>query len=154
MDIIFPRHNMMKRAAMITASQGSEAFHMSEKITVAILLLIIGASLSIAFMILFEPFKQSSEVVVIKMGTVPGEFAPKGFYDPEVVIVKKGTAVTWNNIDRYPHSVDGYFDNVRVSVWISPGETWTYVFKEPGTYEYECMPCFCNPMKGKVIVID
>lgn len=75
---------------------------------------------------------------------------PANDYSPNVITVPLGATVVWTNKDDVPHTVtkDGMFD----SGMLAQGDSWSYTFTEPGTYEYYCIP---HPwMKGKVIVSD
>ena len=69
-------------------------------------------------------------------------------FKPSILTVPVGTKVTWTNKDGDQHTVTsatGLFDGS-----ISFGQSYSYIFTVPGTYEY-----FCNPhpdMTGKVIV--
>ena len=70
-------------------------------------------------------------------------------FDPAVTKVSGGTAVAWRNDDSAPHTVsatDGSFD----SDTLDPGKDFSFVFDEPGTYDYRCN---IHPeMKGTVEV--
>jgi len=77
--------------------------------------------------------------------------ALKGIYDPATLEIYVGDTVVWVNEDIRPHSVE--FENRMTDpMWIKPGDKWSYTFSAPGVYNYRCMPCFCNPMTGKVVV--
>jgi plastocyanin len=68
---------------------------------------------------------------------------------PVNVTIPSGTTVTWTNLDSILHTVtsqDGTFD----SGLFGQGESFSYVFNEPGEYDYYCIP---HPyMTGKVTV--
>jgi plastocyanin len=70
-------------------------------------------------------------------------------YDPAEVTVTAGHAVSWKNGGQQPHTVtaeDGSFDSGAKN----PGQEWSNVFKDPGTFAYKCTQ---NPaMKGTVKV--
>jgi len=75
------------------------------------------------------------------------------FY-PDILTVRKGTTVTWINMDPVPHTVEagthekptGKFE----SQLLGRMESFSYTFTEPGTYVYHCDP---HPyMTGKIIV--
>ncbi|HII53762.1 hypothetical protein AUJ13_03985 [Candidatus Micrarchaeota archaeon CG1_02_49_24] len=75
-------------------------------------------------------------------------------FSPDLVTVKAGATVTWTNEDSAPHSikpeseVSGVFDN---SGTLGTGGSYSFVFANPGTYEYSCGT---HPtMKGKVVVV-
>ncbi len=75
--------------------------------------------------------------------------AIKGFaFDPVDITVKQGDTVVWTNEDPAPHTVKFDF---TVSQMLNKGDTFTYTFKEKGTFEYVCG---IHPfMKAKVTVI-
>jgi plastocyanin len=67
----------------------------------------------------------------------------------ETLEVPVGTTVEWINGDAFPHSIaaeDGSFQSPD----IAPGETFTFTFTEPGTYNYLCG---IHPtMRGTIVV--
>jgi copper-containing nitrite reductase len=72
------------------------------------------------------------------------------YYSPQTITVVIGVnnTVSWINNDNAPHTVTdtGIFD----SGIIQPGQSWTYAFTTPGTYQYHCS---IHPwMTGTVIV--
>jgi len=78
------------------------------------------------------------------------EVTIEGFaFKPAEITVPVGSVVTWRNRDGVTHTVtarDKSFDSGS----LSDGETFSYTFKEKGTFEYYCMS---HPyMNGKVIV--
>ena len=70
-------------------------------------------------------------------------------YAPASVTIPPGTAITWVNKDSVAHTAtsrDGVFD----SGLLGRDQTFSYVFTNPGEYEYYCIP---HPyMTGKIIV--
>lgn len=78
------------------------------------------------------------------------------FFVPNAINVKAGTTLTFANVDGNIHTVtsvkagtsepDGIFD----SGMIKGGESFTYKFEKPGTYEYFCS--IHTGMKGTVNV--
>lgn len=79
-------------------------------------------------------------------------------YSPRVLTVAVGTTVTWTNDDGVVHTVtsgesdgtsgepDGFFDSGDME----EGDTFSFTFDQPGTFEYFCIP---HPwMTGTVIV--
>ena len=70
-------------------------------------------------------------------------------YAPYEFIASVGDTITWINDDDTPHTVtanDYSFD----SGTLRKGDTWSYTFTEPGTYNYFCEP---HPwMEGVIIV--
>jgi amicyanin len=75
-------------------------------------------------------------------------------YSPEKITVKKGTTVTWENLDLAPHTVtveEGEGPGPDSELF-GKGEKYSYTFNEAGTFPYYCKP---HPyMKGEVVVIE
>jgi plastocyanin len=75
-------------------------------------------------------------------------------FDPKEITIKAGTKVTWTNNDSTGHTVtsgtrgnpSGLFDSGNVA----PGQTFSFVFDTPGTYNYYCQ--YHQGMDGTVIV--
>lgn len=113
---------------------------------VALILLAIQA-------ILLAGARTLSEQEVVVEIRAESDVASRGWYAPPRVTIKTGTVVRWVNKDLRPHSVtsvNGLFD----SGLIKPGSVWVHKFESEGEYLYECYACFCNPMTGKVVVMD
>jgi plastocyanin len=70
-------------------------------------------------------------------------------YEPATLTVSAGTMVRFVNLDDDVHTIShrgGLFE----SGLLFKGDSWTYVFNTPGTYEYFCLP---HPwMQGTIIV--
>jgi len=63
--------------------------------------------------------------------------------------VAQGTTVTWTNRDDVPHTVTST-TKVFKSPPLDTGETFSFTFKEAGTFEYYCS---LHPhMTGKIVV--
>ncbi|MBE0430993.1 MAG: cupredoxin family copper-binding protein [Dehalococcoidia bacterium] len=78
------------------------------------------------------------------------DIAIEGFaYEPAEITISVGATLTWLNRDLDVHTVtaqDGTFDSGN----LARGDTFSYTFEEPGTFEYYCIP---HPyMTGRVIV--
>ena len=70
-------------------------------------------------------------------------------FNPEVLTVKAGTAVTFDNEDDIPHTVVATDKSFR-SKPLDTGDTYTFTFAVPGEFDYFCS---LHPhMKAKVIV--
>jgi nitrite reductase (NO-forming) len=73
------------------------------------------------------------------------------YYSPTniTVVIGVNNTITWTNNDNVAHTVtadNGLFD----SGLLNQGQTWSYTFTTPGTYQYHCS---IHPwMKGTVIV--
>ena len=67
-------------------------------------------------------------------------------FTPPSTTVKAGTTVTWTNNDTTPHNVastDGpgigaATTSTFASKTLAQGDTFSFTFKKPGTYYYEC----------------
>ena len=74
-------------------------------------------------------------------------------FSPAAVTVKQGTTVTWTNKDSVAHTVtetDGKAGPDSGDV--NPNGTYSFTFKTPGTYHYQCT---IHPeMTGTVTVTD
>jgi plastocyanin len=71
-------------------------------------------------------------------------------YSINVLTVKVGTTVTWTNDDpgqmHTVTDVKGAFD----SGFLETGDSFSFIFEEPGEFEYFCQP---HPwMRAKVVV--
>ncbi len=80
-------------------------------------------------------FAQSAPAVNITDGQTLDAY---GFDQPNFS-VNVGDTVTWTNTGSMPHTVtaaDGSFDSGP----INPGDTFSFTFSAPGTYNYACTP--------------
>lgn len=72
-------------------------------------------------------------------------------YNPQSITVKTGTEVIWENEQSVTHTVTSEED-VFDSGDIGQGESYSYTFEEPGTYDYYCT---IHPsMEGEVVVME
>ena len=72
-------------------------------------------------------------------------------FEPATVTVPVGSTVTWTNAGSRPHTVtadDGSFDSGR----LDPGEQFSQVFDQPGTFTYFCG--FHPDMQGTIVVTE
>lgn len=81
------------------------------------------------------------------------------YFDPKLVVVDVGDTVTWINKQAETHTItlypDGYpegAENFRSPEFNESGQSWSYTFNTPGTYEYHCEPHVLLGMHGSVIV--
>ena len=73
-------------------------------------------------------------------------------FNPQIIIIKKGTKVTWVNNDSVRHSVVSSGNNLFNSPLISQGQSFSFVFTNALSVDYYCGP---HPtMKGKIVVTD
>jgi plastocyanin len=70
-------------------------------------------------------------------------------FGPQAINIEVGDSVTWSNNDGAPHTVN-FKDGSVGAKSLSPADTFTRVFDQPGTYEYFC--AFHPYMTGRVIV--
>lgn len=106
----------------------------------AIVLLAITASI-IFYLIMVYPQERAKELsdqntIVIR------NFA----FNPDVLEVSCGTTVKWINYDNVVHSIS----SAAFGVDISPGNSYSYKFSNPGIYDYSSSKY--PYMKGKIIV--
>lgn len=80
----------------------------------------------------------------------PAEIRIDNFtFNPPVITVPKGTAVTWLNADDIPHKLAGS-DQPWKSPVLDTDQRFSMTFAEPGTYPYFCS---LHPhMTGTVVV--
>jgi len=71
-------------------------------------------------------------------------------FSPSSITVKKGTTITWTQMDSTPHTVTVEKGDGPDSPLLQKGETYSYKFDNVGTYAYHCKP---HPyMKGTIVV--
>jgi plastocyanin len=77
------------------------------------------------------------------------DVAIKNFaFSPTSVKISEGDTVKWTNMDSVDHTVDG---SIFKSGTISKGQSYEFLFTEPGVYSYKCSP---HPfMTGTVTVV-
>ncbi|MDO9518193.1 MAG: cupredoxin domain-containing protein [Methanosarcinaceae archaeon] len=70
---------------------------------------------------------------------------------PNIITVKTNTKVIWTNwhLNSPEHTVTSN-DEIFESGTLKVGDTFSYIFKEPGEYDYRCT--FHSYMKGTIIV--
>lgn len=94
-------------------------------------------------------------------------------FEPETLRVSTDTAVVWKNptsanhtvtaiMERIPENAtyfaSGNFDSEREARdhsntgLIRPDETYTHRFREPGTYDYVCLPHEQSGMTGTIVI--
>jgi plastocyanin len=104
------------------------------------------AMLSFVALLVFAPaaWAQGQEVTV-RM--------EDNFFSPANITVEPGTTVTWVQSGNNPHtttSYDGLWDSGIIEG--GSGETFSFTFEEPGTYDYFCKPHEDLGMVGSVTV--
>jgi plastocyanin len=79
---------------------------------------------------------------------------PKSYrFDPPVIQVKRGTAVTWTNHDDFPHTVQILAGADAGTHDLGIGRTVTISFDKPGTVYYHCS-LHPSQMKGEIVVTE
>jgi len=94
----------------------------------------------------------ASRVSAATAGSEPKQISIVNFrYVPDTLTVPAGTTVTWTNQDDMPHTVTSTVKpRVLDSEALDTDARFSYVFTEPGTYNYLCT---IHPkMAGRVIV--
>jgi manganese oxidase len=69
------------------------------------------------------------------------------YFRPEKITVTVGTQVTWTNVGQKTHTVTmgKTFDSD-----IKPGQSFSYTFDKPGTYQYYCVTHSESETEGMV----
>lgn len=103
-----------------------------------------------------------SLVLLVSLVAAPGVWAQgqtvtvsmeDNFFDAADITVEPGTTVTWVQNGNNPHtttSYDGLWDSGLLPG--GSGQTFSFTFDEPGTYEYYCIPHESQGMVGTVTV--
>jgi len=73
-------------------------------------------------------------------------------FTPNTLTVKTGTKITWTNNDSVSHTVTVDSGTGPDSATLKHGDTYTYTFKEIGTFNYHCK--IHTSMKGSVTVTE
>ena len=99
-----------------------------------------------------KPILKADVIMPTKVSR-PGCEKTDSCYIPSKISIKSGDSVTWLNEDAAFHSVtSGYYGNqsgLFDSEYLDPEESFTFIFKNPGVYDYFCT---LHPwMKGQVI---
>jgi amicyanin len=58
-------------------------------------------------------------------------------YQMATIQVRVGTTVTWTNQDNVPHSIT-FKNGMKDSGLLYQGQSFSYTFSTPGTYQYYC----------------
>ena len=76
--------------------------------------------------------------------TITVQILNEGYYEPEVVVVKLGTSVVWENTQRTPYGIlsdedqDAVFNSggLRRKLGAKENPTYEYTFTKPGRFTY------------------
>src|SRR5262249_51653230 len=112
--------------------------------------LLLVPALAVIIVLLAGCAAQTSAAAV-PVETAQVRMPPSYRFDPPVIQIPAGTTVTWGNADNFTHSVsvvDGKFPILN----LSPGQSGTITFDQPGTYAHICT-YHAQDMKGTVIVV-
>lgn len=122
------------------------------KLKVVAALVIVGFATYVAYWVQ-TPIDNNSLRAQDLEAEVPAESAPievsiEDFtFSPANLTVEKNASVIWTNKDAVSHTVSG--DDFS-SGPLETGESFTYIFEQDGTFDYNCS--FHPQMKGKVVV--
>jgi plastocyanin len=102
-----------------------------------------GASALVAAVMLAAPSASAAPPAAAAVAI--GNFT----FAPATLTVARGTTVTWANGDDIPHTVAAVDKSFRSKV-LDTGDSYSFTFAKPGTYEYFCS---IHPhMTGKIVV--
>ncbi|HEY9206855.1 MAG TPA: cupredoxin family copper-binding protein [Candidatus Methanoperedens sp.] len=71
-------------------------------------------------------------------------------FNPATITIAKGTTVTWTNMDSVAHTVTIKSGTGFDSGTLQTGDTFSFSFNTPGTFDYGCS--IHTSMSGKIIV--
>jgi plastocyanin len=120
----------------------------------------IGLTIALVFGLSFLSYAQDNSVVI--------EMTNAASYQPDEIVVRKGERITWRNISDqiqtitvkteisndkkiafYPDDAEPFSSGA-----IYPGESFSYTFFIPGSYELVSLPNEKNGMLGRIVVKD
>lgn len=73
-------------------------------------------------------------------------------FNPSTITVKTGTKVTWVNSDSTGHTVTSNSSSILNSGILSPGQSYSFTFTNPGSISYHCT--IHSMMKGTIVVTN
>lgn len=77
-------------------------------------------------------------------------------FGPDTLTIKTGTTVTWRNNEDAPHTVTADDDSFSSST-LGQGDSFSFTFDSPGTYDYHCQfhgGTGHTGMSGTIVVED
>ena len=81
------------------------------------------------------------------------------YFAPKTLHIRSGDTVTWVNQATMDHNIitypDGYPEGaqpIRSPYLSKTGDSWSYTFDAPGSYEYHCLPHVTFGMHGFIVV--
>ncbi|MGE5661852.1 MAG: cupredoxin domain-containing protein [Ignavibacteriales bacterium] len=94
----------------------------------------------------------------INISIVEGSIRGDEAYEPNPLHVKVGSKITWTNDDKTTHTAtsgtitSNEYGKIFDSGYLSKGKSFTFVFDQPGEFEYFCL---LHPtMIGKIVVSE
>jgi amicyanin len=110
---------------------------------------IIAASLGAATAPLMAPLL-AAIILPVSAQDAPGTVGIDNFtFNPQKLMVKAGTTVTWTNKDDIPHAIAAVSKQFK-SKALDTGDAYSFTFTTPGAYEYFCS---LHPhMTGTIVV--
>ena len=112
--------------------------------------LLLMSAVAVAILLLAGCAAQTSAAAA-PVETAEVSMPPSYRFDPPAIQVPAGTTVTWRNSDNFTHSVS-VVDTKFPFLNLSPGQSGTITFDQPGAYAYICT-YHAQDMKGTVIVV-
>jgi plastocyanin len=101
-----------------------------------------GVGLLTTAMLLAAPRVDAAETVTVDIS----DFA----FQPATVTIQAGDTVTWTNNDSVAHTATSTHDPASFDGEMEPGESFSFTFSEPGTFDYICE---IHPaMEGTIVV--
>lgn len=81
----------------------------------------------------------------------------KFYVEPKELTIKSGDTVKWVNLFKDAHnvvadSVPKGAESFKSPMLTKAGQSWSFTFKQSGTYSYHCHPHASYGMKGTIIV--
>jgi plastocyanin len=99
-----------------------------------------------------------AKVPAINISIVEGSIRGDKTYEPNPLHVKVGSKITWTNDDKTTHTAtsgtitSNEYGKIFDSGYLSKGKSFTFVFEQPGEFEYFCL---LHPtMIGKIVVSE
>ena len=118
-------------------SRSSSARRAFSTALLAIVLLLAAATLALAV-----PSARAASTVTVEISN----FA----FQPASVTIQVGDTVTWTNLDSTTHTATDTGSGSLFDGVMNQGESFSYTFTQPGTFNYNCTP---HPeMTGSVVV--
>ncbi len=113
-------------------------------------LILLACIAAVVLVLGFAGTRASARPASPAAGNDPAQITIDNFsFGPQTLTVTAGTKVTWLNRDDAPHKVVGTHKEFSSSV-LDTGDSFSFTFAKPGTYDYFCS---LHPhMTGKVVV--